>query len=494
MATNSLIAGKRPPLVPRNTSLNAISKGQADPSSFHGANDEDKTPANIIICVDGTGNNMHKDDAHKETNVARISRMFKPMTHKGGRAQSVLYQPGIGTESDWPDELKTFDNYFDRVIGAGVEKYICTIYAYISAVWKPGDNLFFFGFSRGAYVARLIASLVADVGILDRHTIHHPLGSGKQTDHRAITKLIYKDWMLSKGGPVPSQREHARHMRPAEISFLGVFDTVASIGVPDIADLSLQSKQYVFAEQIDSRPAIKRAYHAIALSEHRENFKCVLFNKSSQSRSAGQTISQVWFPGYHTCAGGGTGVPGNTIPNVSLVWMVSKFKDLLEIDEEVLLAQILTEKVKPCLTRIEDSKTAMYAANGDHYRVELGSGVNEALHQIVEQGHFGRYTGIQEMPNIRGTKAERVNIDLLKAESPSHWEKKMLKVMAGHIHEDSGHGFSSMMGFGGHGEHGPEASSSESGLTEIKERGGGGLDHWPTYETREGAVNTKGGG
>ncbi|KAK3393526.1 hypothetical protein B0H63DRAFT_531348 [Podospora didyma] len=386
-----------------------------------------KRPANLIFCIDGTGNNQlwpeHYGNPAQNwrTNVAKISHSFKPESHDGQRVQMVYYQPGLGTTSE-----KDIENFMDQAVGGGVARYVCSIYHCICTAWKPGDQIYLFGFSRGSYVARIIAALLADCGVFHWRSYRAgPDGQHKPPEELdSIAVDICRSWFMRKGGPVLADRSYAGYMKTADIQILSVFDTVSSLGVPDIGDVSLSCKDYVFTEQIAGRPAIKRAFHAISLSEHRENFKPVLFDKGTP-----QPILQCWFPGYHCCVGGGTADPGNTLPNVPLIWMVSKIRAFLHIDEDALMRQIkLPGGVQP-RDAIPDSKVGIWKRTGDHYRVELGSGANETKHRTVRLANFQRYTEVKECPPI----APAIDAGKLEFDRPSAWELEKLAEVARYL-------------------------------------------------------------
>ncbi|KAK4200218.1 hypothetical protein QBC40DRAFT_280461 [Triangularia verruculosa] len=96
-------------------------------------------------------------------------------------------------------------------------------------------------------------------------------------------------------------------MQPTAIEFLGVFDTVVSLGFPDVAGFRFTCAMptNLLKRFIPRRPSIKRTFQAAALTEHREKFKCVLYKRKHQA----QVPSQVWFPGSHESVGGGNGDP-----------------------------------------------------------------------------------------------------------------------------------------------------------------------------------------
>ncbi|KAK3987795.1 hypothetical protein QBC44DRAFT_371789 [Cladorrhinum sp. PSN332] len=380
---------------------------------------------NHIICIDGTSNNQTHDKTINEgqvTNVGRISHLFPPAT-QDGRIQQVLYQPGIGSVSDYSTPaLRLMDNMIDQGVGGDFAKFILSLYRYLSTVYRQGDQLFIFGFSRGAYIARILSSLIADVGVFDRKQQKASQGECDAT----ITDIV-NQWKLRKGGQ--ADKAYANFMQPAKVDFLGLFDTVAALGLPDFGNVDLQCQDYRFAEQIDKRPRIRRAFQAIALSERRENFKCILFTKRHEK----QVINQVWFPGSHESIGGGNGDTGNTVPYVTLIWMVSKFRSLVDVDQTKLEAYVAPPTGHVPCGDVADSRSGIWLANTSEYRTSLGTGVNEKRHITTEQPYFTQFTGIAQMPDVDGSDQKPIRLEKLAKEKPEEWEQSMLNLLDKHV-------------------------------------------------------------
>ena len=372
-------------------------------------------PSNLVLCIDGTGNDQINGPEFKDTNVAKISHLIKnwhQSTDGEKRVQSVLYQQGVGTTSSLGDgQLAKMQKVFDQLFATreGIAKMVAVNYAYISANYRKQDKLFLFGFSRGAYVARLTASLVADVGAFKFSEMDKPDPKVAQMDLHECVATIVRAWISSAGDKSQLAKGLAPFgttcFIPAYVDFLGVYDTVASINTPDLHGTDLQSKRFKFAEEVAHRPNIRRAYHAVAISEHRGNFKPVLWKDWPVMPSRGtpqQTISQVWFPGYHTSSAGGSKQPGVTISAVGLVWMVSKCQDILGIDEEKLQGYLHKTVTQVPAEAINDSCKGVYANAGDYFRSCMGSGAGESKHVVCEVGKWATWTGIAAMPNMKG--------------------------------------------------------------------------------------------
>ncbi|KAK3372703.1 hypothetical protein B0H63DRAFT_454008 [Podospora didyma] len=393
---------------------------------------------NIVLCVDGSFNDQVNEHENLNTNITRIFKLIKGMT-KTGRAQPVLYQQGVGTTSFFSSErLATVHKNIDMAFGTAtaVENMLATNYHVISSSYShhQGDKLFMFGFSRGAYVTRLTASLIVDIGTFKYSDLQDESWSKKGM--KACCAYIVQSWLDAAGNKTKLDKMLAPFSKAlddrAEVEFLGVFDTVESIGTPNFGGLDLQSKRYKFAEEIADRPKILRGYHALSISEHRAVFKPILWTKNISGRKTSdgrppQELVQTWFPGFHATVGGGDMDASFTVSILSLVWMMSKCYKLLDIDEK-LLAKLVREAIaiKPS-GPIEDSYVgALYKFLGTKYRTELGTGVNEFAHVSCDPKTWAALIGIDAMPNMKGTAAEVVRSDKLEIEKPEKFEQDII--------------------------------------------------------------------
>lgn len=192
----------------------------------------------IIICADGTWNTP--DQRHGNTialtNVCKIAQAIAP-TDKEGKSQIVFYNQGVGTESN----LK--DHFLGGALGLGLTRNIISCYRFLVNNYQDGDELYLFGFSRGAYTVRSLAGLIRNCGIL--HKSYAELIN--------LAYLIYrsrdKDDMPNERRAQEFRQRYSREFHPAErtsqqnsagvnkpartIRFIGVWDTVGSLGIPE---------------------------------------------------------------------------------------------------------------------------------------------------------------------------------------------------------------------------------------------------------------------
>lgn len=403
-----------------------------------------KIPHDWVLCVDGTTNDMLNEPELDKTNVARITELVKT-GQQGDRMVAVAYQQGIGSSGECKTKYGVAKGWFqglqkDFEAMAPTDDLITRLvsinYAYISMMVCPGrDRIFLFGFSRGAYISQITAALVADLGVFNNQRYLDGPGNGR---YREIIHKIVQIWIKHQGKTSPDSwadlRPYAHGLVRVDIEFLGLFDKVASVGVPDIGTASLQSGRFRFAEDVSKRQRILNAYHAAAISEHRNNFKPVLWKEGSANER--RKVSQVWFPGYHTSIGGGSGKQGMMIDFIALVWMLSKCTGLASFINEPKLVEMISldgqHAGKWHGKNIPDSIKGIYGGLGDHYRQELGSSSIDKLHHICKETEWRSHCA-PNMPNIHGVREHPIArtqtmLDQDQFDTPNVFEKRLLKV------------------------------------------------------------------
>lgn len=277
-------------------------------------------PRKLIVCADGTWNTENDNDEGLPcpTNVTRLRRAMLPVDSQG-IAQIVHYQPGVGT---------TFGIRFrGGALGRGIFDNVTDCYEFLVRHYLPGDRIYLFGFSRGAFTVRSLAGLIRNSGILRR-------GHESFLD-KAVE--LYRDYdpASAPDGPL-SLNFRGYHSHEPEIEFIGVWDTVGALGVPflDGRFRILKGLDWQFHDVTLSR-IVKNAFHALAIHEHRTEFGPTLWEQKPGASPA-QKIEQVWFTGVHCDVGGG--YPQAGLSDVALAWMVGKAETIggLEFDHGVL--------------------------------------------------------------------------------------------------------------------------------------------------------------
>lgn len=262
----------------------------------------------LVICFDGTWNNA--DNAGSETNVARIARAIHAHAGDGLIQQVVLYLRGVGTSGLHAETV------IEGAIGLGVDDNIRSGFMFLAQNYIPGDEIFLFGFSRGAFTARSLAGFVAACGLLKRQQ----LGAiGKAWEYYRTDKPHDpSDFKMKTGVDT--------HLG-VRIRFLGVWDTVGALGIPAPALLPFWQSAYSFHDTGPSA-VVEHGCHALALDEHRDEFVPTFWTGDVP---AGVMIEQVWFAGVHADVGGGYRTRG--LADIPLVWMAEKAEaDGLELD------------------------------------------------------------------------------------------------------------------------------------------------------------------
>ncbi|MBW4935356.1 DUF2235 domain-containing protein [Marinobacter sp. F4206] len=256
----------------------------------------------LVICADGTWNRP-EEDLHKDvpTNVLRMARAISPLTARGW-PQHVFYDWGIGS-------------YYNAVIGGatgrGIHKNIMDAYRYIVQNYEPDTELYFFGFSRGAYTVRSLCGLINNCGIL------------KRPDARLIQKAFDhykktgKEYAPAGAESLKFRAEHSHPSR--EIHFVGVWDTVGALGVPFSLLGLFDRKDEFYDTKLGSNVRVAR--HALAIDERREDFEPTLWRPRP-----GLDLKQVWFAGSHSDIGGGYPADegGLFASDIALDWMVQE--------------------------------------------------------------------------------------------------------------------------------------------------------------------------
>lgn len=234
--------------------------------------------------------------------------------------QKVYYSKGVGT--DW------WDYWTGGGFGLGLDDEVTRAYQWIVENYDDGDHLYIFGFSRGAYTARSLAGLISKFGMLERGA---PLGLGQlwtryRKNPNSSTIRHLKEIKDASALPIEDQwlREFSRAI---PIKFIGVWDTVGSLGIPWTHAPIWGRGQYAFHDT-DLHINQDFAYHAMALDEHRQPFLPTFWTKTvtkGQGTPPPRTLEQVeqrWFVGAHSNVGGG--YSNDVLAQLPLNWLVKK--------------------------------------------------------------------------------------------------------------------------------------------------------------------------
>lgn len=255
-------------------------------------------PKKLVFCADGTW-----DDPNNNSNVCQLYNALENLPE----AQIPVYDSGVGSDGTPVDKI------LGGAIGAGLFQKIKDGYSAISAPYQPGDQIFIFGFSRGAYTARCLAGMIAICGL---PTVNQQDSACLDMAFEAYRNAAQRDLLLDT-------LNTAYKMDNAKIQLLGVWDTVGSLGIPALFG-SIDVIQYGFLSTTLHEDVLT-AVQAISIDEQRMQFQPAVF---APSAFPNQTLVQVWFSGVHCDVGGGYAPDNNNASpsNIPLLWMASYAK------------------------------------------------------------------------------------------------------------------------------------------------------------------------
>ncbi|GLS42698.1 DUF2235 domain-containing protein [Methylobacterium brachythecii] len=281
-------------------------------------------PKNIVVLIDGTGNDVASD----ATNVLRLARMLPESDQ-----QKFVYDPGVGTQGAPTRDLvgrQLFVTTVDLGFGSGVYDKIATGYRAIIDRYEPGDRLYLFGFSRGAYVARALAGLIGKIGILERgrdNLVPYAVKLYAAPTNIGVSKTFTKTFCD----------------RSADIRFLGLWDTVKSVFSVDLTTKRLTS---VSLPRTFVNRSVSVVRHAVAIDERRRFFRPNLWSEAPTVGTA-TDAKQVWFAGVHSDVGGGYPIQHNALSSISLGWMVREAIEHGLLVDEIRRARVLKSVAGP---------------------------------------------------------------------------------------------------------------------------------------------------
>jgi uncharacterized protein (DUF2235 family) len=272
------------------------------------------TGRNLVLCCDGTNNEFGREN----TNVVRLAQVLD----RDPSRQRLYYDPGVGTlpePSTWSATGKWLSKVLGLAFGGGIFWKVDQAYRFLMDEWRPGDRVFIFGFSRGAYTARLLAALLHHLGLLPRgngnlvpYAIRlfraAPAGDDGGGGIEAYEKLA-NEFRWSFARVVPESPDERRF----RVHFLGLWDTVSSVG------WAWERRSFPFTAR---NPSVNVVRHAVSIDERRWFFRQ---NQIHQARPD-QDVDEVWYPGVHSDVGGGYPVKDGLLWAGPLMWMLDAAK------------------------------------------------------------------------------------------------------------------------------------------------------------------------
>jgi hypothetical protein len=300
----------------------------------------------LILFSDGTGNSSAK---LQKTNVWRLYMGVDVTPAAGGNRgrQLAIYDDGVGTSGFKPLAL------LGGAFGVGLHRNVIDLYRFVCRHYEPGDRIYAFGFSRGAFTVRVLIGFICQIGLVRVHD-----ADGREIVTEGELKLLAEDayrkfrecfnvtgftkglvkWLrLRRDAAIRRRRRrkglptltdgHLMHVKKNDIAFVGVWDTVAAYGAP-IAEITRGIDRWIWPLSMPNyhlHAKVACARHALALDDERDTFHPLLWDEVheqklvSDKEVAPNRLRQVWFTGMHSDVGGG--YSDDSLAHVSLVWM-----------------------------------------------------------------------------------------------------------------------------------------------------------------------------
>ncbi|SIR85707.1 DUF2235 domain-containing protein [Williamsia sterculiae] len=310
---------------------------------------------NIVICCDGT---WKKSDDVNASNIEKIARVVDTRRHDGVD-QIVYYNAGVGTGAT------RFERLAGGAFGLGLDEAIVSCYRFLALNYEVGDHVYVFGFSRGAYTARSLIGMIDRLGLLTPTGVARNLLPQAIELYRGRLPMVSRPAHFAGSGTAPDPTEleaaraafraHCHDSRDVIIRFLGVMDTVGTLGVP-----GLTNRRYRF-HNVDLCTSVVTARHALAIHERRRAFAPAVWTAppTPPGTAAPETpdVKQVWFDGVHSDVGGGYADCG--LSDTVLRWILGEAAVCgLVIDDDLLAIVAPPDGVLV----LHDSMTGWYRA------------------------------------------------------------------------------------------------------------------------------------
>src|SRR3984893_5926427 len=272
----------------------------------------------IILLSDGTGNSASK------VWKSNVWRVFESLDLRGSE-QVAFYDDGVGTSSFKPLAIA------GGVFAWGLKRNVLDIYKFLCANYESdADEIYGFGFSRGAFTMRVVMGLVLDQGLVPGRTDAELYKNAKQA-YRAYRANSFHTvfgiekpfrWMRDRFLRLIGTRyDQTRNQTIEKIKFLGLWDTVAAYGLP-IDEMARGVSKWLFPLELPDRSfnhGIEKARHALSLDDERTTFHPVLWNEKGVPPAQ---LHQVWFAGVHSNVGGG--YPDDSLAHIPLYWIMKE--------------------------------------------------------------------------------------------------------------------------------------------------------------------------
>ncbi|MEO0938603.1 MAG: DUF2235 domain-containing protein [Pseudomonadota bacterium] len=256
-------------------------------------------PTLHVVILDGT---MSSLEPGEETNAGQAMKLLREV----GSPVSVYYEPGL----QWSHWRRAGDVMFGR----GINRQIRRAYGYLASRWKPGDTIYFLGFSRGAYAVRSLAGVIDMVGLV----------RAEHATERNI-RQAYRHYECTPSSDVARAFAAAYCHDEVPIEMVGAWDTVKSLGINAPVLWRLSAPRHAFHNH-HLGPSVKRGIHALARNETRMAYSPVMWDTDPSWHGE---LVQMWFRGTHGDVGGQLGGfhAARPLSNIPFVWVMEQAED-----------------------------------------------------------------------------------------------------------------------------------------------------------------------
>ena len=360
----------------------------------------------IVILCDGTWNRF---DSLTPTNVVRLAQILSPMD-PAGVAQVPIYLNGVGAGSGVTKAARFADRILGGALGWGLLENVVEAYRQLVFLFEPGDEIFIFGFSRGAYTARSLTGFIRSTGIIGRDDLNlipravrryrtkgdADLAPRSPRSHEFRANTMRSCVATSQGERDWRRQNDAPDVPLLRVAYLGVWDSVGALGVPrDVPLLGARAaRKYEFHDARLSR-MVRSARHAVALDETRRAFEPTHWtNISDLNRSARPSATppyqELFFAGDHGSVGGGGNI--TALSSIALGWIIEGAQAAGLAFDTSRLASLEAEKdpFGPLCCNSIPSGGILNWITRLGPRVRTGPTTSEALHASVVTRFSGR--------------------------------------------------------------------------------------------------------
>ncbi|GAA4605125.1 uncharacterized protein (DUF2235 family) [Actinoplanes octamycinicus] len=265
---------------------------------------------NIVICLDGTGNEVKAVGATNVLKTVELLDVSRPAE------QVVYYDPGVGTfasPSAWTATARALSRLGGLALGHGLRRNVGEAYGYLMRAWQPGDRVFVFGFSRGAYTARALCGMLYRIGLLrpgNENLIRYAIRAYARRPGRNSRLDGTEGWdLMDRFSAAMAVRPVNPESRAFPIHYLGVYDTVKATRIIG------RDIHWPYTNQLLNVRVVR---HAVAIDERRRPYREKLIPSPADGR---RRVTETWFAGVHSDVGGGFD-DHPELGRVSLRWML----------------------------------------------------------------------------------------------------------------------------------------------------------------------------